>query len=79
MGKLAEKRVSIAKHILETKDEDLLNTMDELVRGHMFTLSAADKRALDAQHAKYVAGEGKSYTWPEVKKRLQRVAAKGKR
>ncbi len=79
MGKLAEKRVAIAKRILETEDEGLLNTMDELVNGRQFKLTAADIRDLDRISAKYKAGEGKTYTWPEVKKRLQASIAKAKR
>lgn len=79
MGKLAEKRVAIAKRILETEDEGLLNTMDELVNGHQFTLSASDMRELDQIAAKYKAGKGKTYTWPEVKKRLQASISRSKR
>jgi hypothetical protein len=76
MGKLAEKRVSIAKHILETKDEALLNTMEELVHDRLFTLTAADKRELDAIRARHLAGDGQSSPWPEVKKRINRLIEK---
>ena len=76
MGKLAEKKVSMAKHILETQDEALLSAVEDLLNGGPFELSAAEKRELDASHAGHLAGDGKSTPWPEVKKRIQALVDK---
>lgn len=79
MGKLAERKVALAKHILGTKDEALLDSMDALVTGGAFRLSKEELNDLDAIMERHRSGDGRSSSWPDVKKRVQKmVRTKGR-
>ncbi len=56
-------------------DMDLANAFDEFVKVYkneksMSILSEAQQKEIDRRRAKYIAGEGKSYSWKEAKKEL---------
>ena len=72
MGKLAEKKVALAALILQSEDEGLLRSVDELLNGGTFRLSAQELKELDDIRKRHLAGDGKSSTWPEVKKRIRK-------
>lgn len=74
MGKLAERKVALAKHILETRDEAFLNTVDALVSGGAFHLSKTELDELDTIMERHRSGDGRSASWPEVRKRVEQAA-----
>ncbi len=78
MGKLAERKVALARQILETEDDSLLDSVDALVNGGAFHLSKRELDQLDAIMERHRSGDGRASTWPEVRKRLEQVA-RGKR
>lgn len=66
--RLSELKLSLAKRILDSEDEEQLRTVDQLLGAKdAFRLSAAEKAELDADFAEFKAGKGKVYTWDEVK------------
>lgn len=73
MGKLAERKVALAKQILETKDEALLDSMDALITGGSFQLTKAELNDLDAIMERHRSGDGRSSSWPDVKKRIEKI------
>lgn len=79
MGRLAERKVALAKQILETKDEALLDSVHALVSGGAFHLSKAELNDLDAILEQHRSGDGRSSTWPEVRRRLEKVALNKRR
>lgn len=73
MGKLAERKVALAKRILETQDEALLDSLDALVSGGTFHLSRTELDELDAIMARHRSGDGRSSPWPVVRKRMEQA------
>lgn len=75
--KLNELKVSLAKQILESQNEEELRTVDELLNPPaQFKLSAAQKAELDRDFADYKSGKGKNYSWAEVKSHVRGLRAK---
>ena len=75
--KLTELKVSLAKQILESENEDQLRTVDELLNPpEQFKLSAAQKAELDRDFEDYKAGKGKNHTWADVKAHVRGLRAK---
>ena len=75
MGKFAERKLALARHILDTEDEALLESMDSLVQGGTFRMSRAELDDLDKIMERHRSGDGRSSSWPTVKKRLEKLAA----
>lgn len=73
MGKLAERKVALAKQILETQDEALLDSLDALVNGGTFHLSKTELDELDGIMERHRSGDGRSSSWPEVKRRMEQA------
>ncbi|MEZ4790428.1 MAG: hypothetical protein R2811_10455 [Flavobacteriales bacterium] len=73
MGKLAEKKVALAARILNTDDERVLRSIDEVLdRAGAFSLSTADLAELDAIRERHLTGQGNSSSWADVKKRIRK-------
>lgn len=69
MSKLADKRITIAKQVLETTDLGKLEAIEDVLRGTV-ALSAAEITELEVQLARIDRGEEATSTWAEVKARL---------
>ena len=74
MSKLAEKRIALAKQVLETTDAGKLEALEEVLRGAV-DCSAAQIAGFEAQLERIERGEEHTSSWAEVKKRV----AKGRR
>ena len=74
MSKLAEKRIALAKQVLETTDAGKLEALEEVLRGAV-DFSAAQIAGFEAQLERIERGEERTSSWAEVKKRV----AKGRR
>lgn len=73
MGKLAEKKVALAARILNTDDERILRSVDEVLeRAGTFALSSAELAELDAIRERHLIGQGNSSSWADVKKRIRK-------
>lgn len=78
MKNLTELKLSLAKRILDSEDEDQLLTVDQVLgNGGSLKLSAKQKAELDADFADYKNGKGSSYTWAEVKAHAKRASRHG--
>lgn len=61
------KRV-LARRLLEVMDRRVIDTVEHVLGdARSFTLSPAQRRALDAQLEAYLKGEATTWTWDEVK------------
>jgi len=75
--KLNELKVSLARQILESENEDQLRTVDELLNPPApFKLSASQKAELDRDFIDYKAGKGKNHSWAEVKAHVRGLRSK---
>lgn len=73
--KLNELKVSLAKQILESESGSELRSVDMVLnQGVNFELSAEQKAQLDASHARYLRGEGNSYTSAQMVRRVRKAA-----
>ena len=72
--KLNELKVTLAKQILESESESELRSVDMVLnQGINFELSDEQKEQLDAAHARYLRGEGKSYTSAQLVRRVRKA------
>jgi hypothetical protein len=69
MSKLAEKRIALAKQVLETVDAGKLEAVEEVLRGSV-SFTAAQVADLEAQLVRIEAGTEHTSSWAEVKKRV---------
>lgn len=69
MTKLAEKRIAIAKQVLETTDLAKLEAVEDVLRGQM-EFSDAEITEFEMQLERIDSGAEGSASWAEVKKRL---------
>ena len=72
----AEIKQHLYKAIEEIDDEDFLQAVYTIVaskaaQGEEYELTAEQLNMLEERRAQYLRGEGKSYTWDEVKERLK--------
>lgn len=75
--KLTELKVTLAKQILESENEDQLRTVAELLDPPApFKLSTAQKAELDRDFADYKAGKGKNHSWADVKAHVRSLRSK---
>lgn len=65
--KLNELKVTLAKQIRESQNEEELRSVDDFLNARQLKLTAAQKAELDRDFADYKAGKGKNFTWAEVK------------
>ncbi|MDQ3101514.1 MAG: hypothetical protein M3R08_09010 [Bacteroidota bacterium] len=79
MGKQAEKKIELAKKILDLEDADMLRSVDELVNGGPFKLSKAELEEVKAIRDQHLKGKGSSDSWPNVKKRMQALVSDRKK
>ena len=72
--KLNELKVTLAKQILESESESELRSVDMVLnQGINFELSDEQKEQLDAAHARYLRGEGKSYASAQMVRRVRKA------
>lgn len=69
MSKLAEKRIALAKQVLETVDAGKLAALEEVLRGAV-SFTPAQIAEFEAQLARIEAGTERTSSWAEVKKRV---------
>ncbi len=69
MSKLAEKRIALAKQVLETTDAGKLEALEEVLRGSV-DFSPEQIAEFEAQLARIERGEEPTSSWSDVKKRL---------
>ena len=76
MSKLNDQRVAITKRIMEMNDARKLDAIASYLddRGHL-TFTDAEVASFESILAKHRAGEGRSSSWPELKRRLKRDVA----
>ena len=79
MDKQAEKKIELAKKILDLEDADMLRSVDELVNGGPFKLSKAELKEVKAIRDRHLKGGGSSDSWLNVKKRMQTLVSDRKR
>lgn len=71
MGKLQDKRIELAKLVLDTTDKTRLEAVEIALLGvPPAEISEADLKDLERQVARIDRGEEKLHSWSEVKKRL---------
>jgi len=74
--KLNELKVTLAKQILESENEEELRLVEGLLKPTArLRLTAAEKAELDKDYADYKAGKGKNYTWAEAKAHVRGLRA----
>jgi len=72
--KLDELKVSLAKQILASESESELRSVDLVLNQAVnFQLSDEQKAQLDLSHARYLRGEGKSYTSAQMVQRVRKA------
>lgn len=69
MSKLAEKRIALAKQVLETTDAGRLEALEDVLRGAV-DFSAAQIAGFKEQLGRIERGEERTSSWTEVKKRV---------
>ncbi len=69
MTKLSDKRIAIAKQVLETTDLAKLEAVEEVLRGRM-EFSPAEIAEFEAQLERIDRGGEETVAWSDVKKRL---------
>lgn len=71
--KLNELKVTLAEQILGSESGSELHSVDIVLnQGSNFELSAEQKAQLDASHARYLRGDGKSYTSAQMVANVRR-------
>ncbi|WP_421751052.1 hypothetical protein [Croceimicrobium sp.] len=68
-------RINKIQVLLKTADASLLAKIEQMLeRGHKdaveSVLTKGQKKELDIQEAEYAAGQGKLYTWQDIKQEL---------
>ncbi len=77
MGKLQDKRIELAKRVLDTTDKTRLDAVEIALLGVPPTeLSEADIKDLERQVARIDQGEEKLHSWSDVKKRMAKSSRK---
>ena len=72
MGKLASKQEALAKQILETEDEVVLDSVDQLLNGGVrYQFSEAEISEFQDRLARYEADPTRGTSWADVKKRIR--------
>ena len=72
---LSELKVALAKQILESQSEAELRSVDLVMNHGMdFKLSSDQRTQLDAAHARFLRGEGQSYTRAQMVRRVRKEA-----
>ncbi len=71
MSKLAEKRIALAKQVLETVDAGKWEALEEVLRGAV-SFTPAQVAEFEEQLARIEAGTERTSHWPEVKKRVMK-------
>lgn len=73
MGKLTDKRIELAKRVLDTTDADKLARVEEaLSNGALYAFTPAEVKKFKAIRDKIRNGEGVTFTAEEVKRRAKR-------
>ena len=71
MSRIHSKQVELAKRILETMDEQLLQELDDLVNGKIgYQFTKAQIAEFEERLRRYEAGEVGGVPWGDVQKRL---------
>jgi hypothetical protein len=78
MGKHAKKKIELARKILDTQDEDLLRSVEELAYGGPPKLNNAELKAIKEIRDRHIQGDGRSSSWPHVVKRVQAMVRERK-
>lgn len=73
MGKLQDRRTELAQRIQQVKNVRILDAVEQALSGEVEPLLTDEEYAeMQAIKRRYLKGESKGATWPEVKKRLMR-------
>lgn len=73
MSKLNDQRVAITKRIMETKDPRQLEVIASYLDGRAhLEFTPEEIKSFEEILAKHRAGEGRSSSWPEVRRRLKK-------
>ena len=64
-------KYAIIEKVIQTNDEDLLNEVQAILEEEEIILTNWQKEELDKRSTRHKAGESKSFTWEEVKKRAR--------
>jgi len=65
---LETRKLEVMQQLMLVDSEEVLVRVQEMLNAEKtFVLSDEQKAALDAQEARYTRGEGRSYSWDEVK------------
>jgi len=65
---LETRKLELMQQLLLVDSEEVLERMQDMLNAEStFVLSDAQKAELDEQEARYARGEGRSYSWDEVK------------
>jgi putative addiction module component (TIGR02574 family) len=65
-----EIKYRLIEKLIQTEDEELLNQVKEILEST--ELTEEQKKELDRRMEKHRKGEGKLYTWQEVKDRIRK-------
>lgn len=77
MGKLQDKRIELARMVLDTTDKDRLMAVEIALLGMPpLEFSAKELEAMEAEADRAEKGEDRTYTWAEVKRSALRKRRK---
>ncbi len=73
MSKILERKVALAKRVLDLEDKELLATVEHLLAsGAPFELSAKEKADLDKDLHEHLSGKSRTYTLADVRAKLRK-------
>ena len=77
MSRILERKVALAKRVLDLEDKDMLATVEHLLTSEApFKLSAKEKADLDKDLDEHMAGKSRTYSLADLRTKL-RKSAKG--
>lgn len=75
MSRIHERKVALAKRVLELEDKELLATVEHLLASEApFELSAKEKAELDKDLDDHLAGKSRTYSMADLRTRLRKSA-----
>lgn len=75
MSKILERKVALAKRVLDLEDKNLLATVEHLLASEApFKLSAKEKADLDKDLDEHLAGKSRTYSMADLRTRLRKSA-----
>jgi len=75
MSRLEQRKAAVIEQLEATNDEHVISAVEETLAGNThYALTSEQKRQLDASLARYLRGEGKSYTPEQARARARKAA-----